>query len=165
MTKDQIERLSKKNAIKMIQGRDKLKSWGHSGYYKAKRLRRWFHYRSSIELNVIKVLDEASDYIEDFDTECFYIPYDFKGAQLNYVPDLILKTKNGKTFVIEVKPAAQLEEEKNVAKWATARRWCWKQGCKFFVITDKDWENLIPILQHLENQDGVKAQALMEWQL
>lgn len=165
MTRGQVEKLSRKNAEKIIAGTDKLKSWGKTGWYKSNRLDKWFHYRSSIEQTFLIELDGAAEYIEDFDTECFYIPYHYKGATLNYVPDIITKTTNGNVFILEVKPAAQLSDPKNVAKWDEAKRWAWRNGAKFLVITEKDYGNVEEILTLLENKDMVKANALMEWSL
>lgn len=165
MNKQQVERLSKSSARKIIQSTDNLRSWGKHGYYKSLRLNKYFYFRSSIEANVLKTLDQAEDLVEDFATEQFMIEYQFKNATLNYVPDFILKTKSGNRYVIEVKPVSQLQEEKNVAKWNTAKPWCWSRGVRFFVITDKDWPNLIEILNKFEDKDISQAQALMEWKL
>jgi len=120
-----------------------------------------------IEANVIRTLDEAEDFIVDFDVEQFIIPYPFKGATLNYVPDVILKTRNGSIFVIEVKPSSkkELTNEKNVAKWDRAKVWCWNRGVRFLVITDKDWPQLIKILQLLEDKNIQEAQSLMTWNM
>jgi hypothetical protein len=169
MTKSAVEKLSKRSAQKLILGTDKLKSRGKTGWYKSKRLNKYFKFKSSIEMNVIKTLDEAEDYIVDFDTEQFMIPYTYhdgpSAITYNYVPDFVLKTVNGKTFVIEVKPVSQFEEAKNVAKWTEAKTWCWRQGAKFLVISEKDWPNTIAILKHLELGKINEAQQLMHWSL
>lgn len=116
-----------------------------------------------IEANVIRTLEAASDYIVDFDAEKFMIPYAFKTAQLNYVPDFIFKTTTGKVYILEVKPSSQLEEEKNVAKWEAASAWAWQRGAKFLVTTDKDWPNLIEALKAYEANDKDKVRQLLEW--
>ena len=160
MSRAQVERLSKRSAKKIIQGTDKLKSWGKSG---SLRLNKYFQFRSSIELNVIRQLDLAEDFIEDFDTECFLIEYKYKGATLNYVPDVILKTVNGNVYVIEVKPASQLREDKNIAKWDRAKTWCWNRNARFFVITEKDCDNIIDIIKNFDDGKQDKARELLEW--
>lgn len=168
LSKSDVELLSKRNVKKILQKTDKLKSWGKTGYMKSERLNKWYHFRSSIELSTLQRLDNADSYIEDFDTECFYIPYKLynntNAATLNYVPDIITKTVNGTVFVIEVKPASQLQEEKNLAKWNAATTWCWSQGARFLVITEKDVDNLIEILRAFEDKDITKAKTLLEWQ-
>jgi hypothetical protein len=165
LTRGQVEKLSRRNAEKLVAGTDNLKSWGKTGWYKSRRLDRWYHYRSSLEQTILTELDEAEEFIVDFDTECFYIPYQFKGATLNYVPDIITKTKNESVFIIEVKPANQLKDPKNKAKWAEAKRWAWRNGARFVVITEKEYDNVEQILQYLEDKEVKKAQELMEWTL
>lgn len=169
LNKQDIERLSKRSAQKLILGTDKLKSRGHSGWYKSQRLNKYFKFKSSIEMNVMKTLDEAADYIVDFDTEQFMIPYTYyegpSAITFNYVPDFVLKTVNGKTFVVEVKPVSQFDDPKNVAKWDAAKQWCWRQGAKFLVVSEKDWPKTIQILKCLEDNNISDANKLLEWKL
>lgn len=169
LSKREVEALSKRSAQKMILNTTKLKSRGKTGWYKSQRLNKYYQFRSSIEMNVMKTLDEAADYIVDFDTEQFMIPYTYyegpSAITYNYVPDFVLKTVNGKVFVIEVKPVSQFDDPKNVAKWDAAKQWCWRQGAKFLVISEKDWEHTIQTLKHLENNQINEAQKLIKWQL
>jgi hypothetical protein len=163
-TTQQLERISKQNAYKIITGTDNLKSWGKTGWYKSKKTGEWKQYRSSIELKTMQVIDE-SEMVVDFDTECFAIPYMWGGVECNYIPDIILKTTSGKVFVIEVKPASKLNDARNRAKWSAAKRWCWEKKCKFFVLTEKDNYKLDKILQSLEDKNIDKANSLMEWNI
>lgn len=165
-SRQQLERMSKNNAYKIMTNTDNLKSWGKTGWYKSKKLNEWFHYRSSIELKTLEILDEL-EIVEDFDTECFAIPYMWgtPPIQCHYIPDIILKTKGGKVFVVEVKPQKQLKETRNKVKWKAAKVWCWEQGCRFFVITENDNDNLGQILKLLEDKNIEGAQALLEWKL
>ncbi len=167
MTKWEVERLSKQSAKKLVQGTSPLKSWGTSGWYKSLRLNKYFHFRSMIEANVMRTLDEADDVVKDFATEQFIIPYQYFDGEnaitFNYVPDFILKTTKGNTFVIEVKPTSQFQDKKNIAKWNTAKPWCWSRGVRFFVISEKDWPNLIQIINHFEDKNIAKAKSLLEW--
>jgi hypothetical protein len=165
MSVAQIEKLSKSSAKKVINGTDALRNtgWGTKAYWKSKS-GKWYYFKSMIEANVLKTLDGDS-HIVDFDTEKFLIPYNFKGCILNYVPDFILRTAAGNVFVVEVKPASQLLEEKNLSKWATAKVWCFTRGVRFFVITDKDWPKLIDIIKAFEAEDISGVQQLMEWSL
>lgn len=162
MRREQAERLSRKNAKSIIHGTTKLKSWGKSGWYKSKRLNKFYNFRSMIEANVIRTLDEAEDIVEKFDMEVFMIPYKWKGATCNYVPDIILRTTGGNTVVVEVKPLSKAKDERNIAKWEAAKTWCWNRGAKFIVITDKDWERLPDILRAIDNDDGDRAKELLE---
>ena len=163
MRKEQVERLSKRNARAIIQGTDKLKSWGTSGWYKSVRLNKFYNFRSMIEANVIRTLDESANLVENFDTEVFMIPYQWKGATCNYVPDVIVKTKSGKVIVIEVKPLSQTNNERNQAKWSAAKTWCWSRGVEFIVVTDKDWERLPDVLDAFDRGDREAALGLLEY--
>lgn len=141
LTKEQVERLSLANAKSIVNGTSKLKSWGKSGYYKFKSTGRWLHYRSTLELSVYRKLDE-SGVIKDIEGEILIIPYTFKGATLNYIPDIIVKTSSNRVYVLEVKPSDQLTEEKNVAKWDKASEFCFAKGAKFIVITENNLEQV-----------------------
>ena len=95
---------------------------------------------------MIEALDRLEDVVEQFDTEKVIIPYFYKGAQLNYVPDVILKTSNGDVFILEVKYTKDLKGKKNFEKWEAARDFATAYGATFKVITEKDVENLREIL-------------------
>lgn len=152
----QIEQLSRRSAEKIVEGTDNLKSWGKSGWFKFKSTGKWVHYRSAIELRTYRLLD-SSGLLQEVGTELLIIPYNFKGANLNYVPDIILKTKGGKTWIIEVKPHSQLEEEKNVAKWDAARLWCFSKGARFKVITEKNAESVVEIIKEKDAEQNGKT--------
>ena len=163
MTPDQIEKLSRSNAKKVILGTDKLQSWGTTGWFKSQRLNRAWKFRSMLEANAMRALDEAELIVKDFDCEVFMIPYDWKGVTLNYVPDIVMKTFSDKVYVIEVKPSSQYNDAKNLAKWREAKRWCWERNARFFVIGEKDTKDLIQIIQHFEDKDIKAVRSLMEW--
>jgi len=73
-----------------------------------------------------------------------------------YFPDFIIKTKNGKRFMIEIKPSIQtkkptpkikkskafmresLEYIKNMAKWQAADVYCNDNGMEFKIFTEKE---------------------------
>lgn len=164
MTKEQVERLSKSNAKKIINQTDKLRSWGKSGFWKSPRMNKYFHFRSMLEANTLKAL-EKDLYIKEYATEQFIISYNFKGAMLNYVPDIVLKTEKGNVFVVEVKPQSQFEDEKNVAKWNEAKEWCFSRGAKFIVVCEKDSQNICEIVKAYEANDIPKVHKLMEWKM
>lgn len=168
-SKQHIEQTSKQNVKNILNGTSKMPSRGKSGWMKSIRLDRWYHYRSSLELRALQALDEAPDFIIDFDTECFAIPYKmFDGANaanLNYIPDMILKTSNDKIYVVEIKPASQLKEDKNLAKWSAAKTWCWEHKATFIVITEKELDNLVDIVKLLDDGDTKGAFDVMTWQM
>jgi type III restriction enzyme len=51
----------------------------------------------------------------------FTIDYEFNGSQHSYIPDFLVKLKNGKNLILEVKG---FEDEQARAKHEAAKRWC-----------------------------------------
>jgi type III restriction enzyme len=67
---------------------------------------------------------EQSELVESYvrnDHLEFTIDYEFNGAQHSYMPDFLIKLKNGITLVLEVKG---FEDEQARAKHEAAKRWC-----------------------------------------
>jgi len=113
-------------------------------------------YRSSWELNVMAYFDRHEN-IEWWGSEEFHIPYisPMDGKKHRYFPDFIVKTKDGRITVFEVKPAHQsrppekksrvtkkyLSEVKtwgiNQAKWKAATEYCADRNWKFQVLTEQ----------------------------
>jgi hypothetical protein len=114
-------------------------------------------YRSSWELKLFRRLDSDPN-IEKWGAERIAIPYTDKGSGKlrRYYPDLIVKKKDGKVLLIEVKPAEQsrpptsegkskrryLQECKtwatNFSKWETATRYAKERGWEFKVFTERE---------------------------
>jgi len=135
MTKEQIEKLSKRNAQKIINGTDNLKSRGHTGSIVLPRLRKRLNYRSGLERRSYLALDAIPEVV-NIETEPFMIEYDYHGYRLNYVPDIIIKMHNGNIWLFEVKPQSQVNEPKNQAKFAAANIFCEKRNMQFGLITN-----------------------------
>jgi type III restriction enzyme len=51
----------------------------------------------------------------------FAIDYEFNGSQHSYIPDFLVKLKNGTNLILEVKG---FEDEQARAKHEAAKRWC-----------------------------------------
>ena len=49
------------------------------------------------------------------------IDYEFNGSQHSYMPDFLVKLKNGTTIILEVKG---FEDEQARAKHKATKRWC-----------------------------------------
>ena len=67
---------------------------------------------------------EQSELVESYvrnDHLEFTIDYEFNGSQHSYMPDILVKLKNGITLVLEVKG---FEDEQARAKHEAAKRWC-----------------------------------------
>ena len=114
-------------------------------------------YRSSFELKLLSWLDN-SDTVEWYQSEEFYIPYfdPSRNKAGHYYPDMLVKFKNGKTILIEVKPLKEVKRPikgkdarsekrylkecllyaKNTAKWNAARMYAKIRGWEFKIMTE-----------------------------
>jgi len=96
-------------------------------------------YRSSWELKFMKWCDK-NDNVEYWTSEAFPIPYisPKDGQKHRYFPDFLVKFKDGKKVLIEIKPKNQSNDPINLAKWEAARKFCEKHGLTFSVLTEKE---------------------------
>ena len=112
-------------------------------------------YRSGWELSFMQFLDN-NDNVMQWASESIQIPYrnPITGKQSIYVPDFLItyRTRQNTLIaeVVEIKPKKQsIIESKmsnrdrmvvavNYAKWASAEKWCNRNGLKFRVITELD---------------------------
>ena len=118
-------------------------------------------YRSLWELQLLKWLDQ-NDFIEAYSSEEIIIPYRCRTDNRihRYFVDMWVKFKDGRTFLIEVKPEKQtkppvvpkrktaryLEEvmtyAKNLSKWESAEEYAKDRGWIFEVWTEKTLKGL-----------------------
>lgn len=89
--------------------------------------------KSTYELAFIQQL--KSTYNEsDIYYESLSIPYiDPDGLTRNYVPDFKIKD-----IIFEVKPEAFLDDELNLCKWDSAKKFCKDNQLRFKIITEKE---------------------------
>tara|TARA_X000000368_G_scaffold332954_1_gene270230 strand:- start:32349 stop:32777 length:429 start_codon:yes stop_codon:yes gene_type:complete len=115
-------------------------------------------YRSLLERRMMVYLDKNPD-IDHWASEelpiRYYSPIDNKWHR--YFPDFIVRTKQGKKLLIEIKPSRQcvppkkptgrktrsymresFEYIRNKAKWQAATKYCKDNGAEFKIITEKD---------------------------
>ena len=114
-------------------------------------------YRSLWELKFMKWCDRNVNILE-WGSEEFFIPYvsPLDNKPHRYYPDFYMKLKDGKRYVIEVKPKRQCvppikgkkqkktfirevaEYAKNQAKWKAAKSFCEVRQLTFKVVTEKE---------------------------
>ena len=114
-------------------------------------------YRSSWELRFFNYCDKNPDIIK-WSSEEIVIPYrsPIDGKRHRYFPDVWMKTKNGDTYLIEIKPFKETHEPKkrsritkqylyevktwgiNSSKWKAAQEYCKDRGWIFKIITEKE---------------------------
>lgn len=115
-------------------------------------------FRSGLEKRYFKKIDENPDIIKwaSEEAECI-IPYisPLDGRYHRYFCDVLIKTKNGEVFLIEIKPEAETREPQkkgrksqqtfmqevltwsvNSAKWKAAEAHCKKKKWKFLILTE-----------------------------
>lgn len=133
------------------------------GKYKVKNPEKYkgdFHnvrYRSSWELKFFNYCDQNPDIIK-WSSEEVTIPYKspIDGKWHRYFPDVWMKTSNGDTFLIEIKPLKETQEPKrrsrvtkqylnevktwgiNSSKWKAAIDYCKDRKWQFKIITEKE---------------------------
>ncbi|QIG65733.1 head completion protein [Ochrobactrum phage vB_OspM_OC] len=137
------------------------------GIYKPLYPEKWVNpnnivYRSGLEKKYFKHL-ERHQAIEKIASEEFYIPYysPVDNKMHRYFVDLMVKTKTGEIWIIEIKPDSQTRPPKNSkrkkqttflqealtyeinnAKWTAAKEFCRKRGYKFLIATELDLKNV-----------------------
>lgn len=115
-------------------------------------------YRSGWELRVMSRLDTDPN-VTNWASEEVVVPYKDPARDDSwhrYYPDFLVKTRDGKTTMIEVKPAEQQVAPRkgkkrndrflaeaatyltNQAKWAAAREFCKAKGWDFVVMNEMD---------------------------
>ena len=114
-------------------------------------------YRSNWERRFMVYCDKNDDIIY-WASEEIAIPYinPIDNKVHRYFPDFIVKTKKGKKFMIEIKPAKQCKPPKpvakktprfmresveyirNVSKWNAAKQYCEDKGLEFKIFTEKE---------------------------
>lgn len=110
-------------------------------------------YRSSYERAFMIILD-FDPTVEWWDFEWVKIPYQLDGKQRNYIPDFLVKYKDGydnlpsKPVMVEVKPYDIAKKtmqmisdgylkDQNAAKWVAAMDYCMQLGYIFSIKTEK----------------------------
>jgi len=139
----------------------------YKGIYRVKNIQKYrgdfskVIYRSLWERQTFRWLDENPDVLS-WSSEEIVIPYICKtdGKVHRYFVDLLINFKNGKTYLIEIKPKKQTEPPKqpsrktpryitevmgyakNISKWETAHEFCKQKGWIFEVWTEETLKGL-----------------------
>lgn len=107
-------------------------------------------YRSSYEYDAF-IWADTSPNVLSWTTEPFPIEYrDFRtGKTHKYWIDLVVRMKDGKILLIEIKPYSQVPKtlnevaidatkRKNFQKWEACKEWCkMRHGYEFMIMTEK----------------------------
>lgn len=135
----------------------------HKGKYRVQNLEKYrgdptnVIYRSLWETKAMRRFDMDPNVVE-WSSESIVIPYHDKstGRLRRYFPDFYFKRRDGRCFLVEVKPLREttpptrngktekrfltecLTYVRNQSKWDAARRWCERRGWDFIVITERE---------------------------
>lgn len=123
--------------------------FGRNGFYYSQRFKKSYHYRSSYELEAYQLLDSFPEVLE-YSIESVAIPYYSEGILHHYFPDIIVTSKSGKKFMIEIKAFDFINTEINRQKFIEARKYCKLNNIKFLVITELNWNLLCDLNQRLK---------------
>jgi hypothetical protein len=105
------------------------------GYFPSLKMGRMIAFESSIERDLIHVLDFEQE-VTWFAEQPVIIVYQHEGKRCTYTPDFHL-WRNGQSVLVECKPEGRVQIAENQRKFSAARAWCAAQGCTFEVITDR----------------------------
>jgi hypothetical protein len=111
---------------------------------------RMVDFESLIERDFIYLLD-FEKHIAAFTAQPCVIPYQHEGKAHTYTPDFHFVRTDRSMAIVECKPEAFVNTEKNQRKFAAGRQWCAERACHFFVVTDK----------HLKSNHRVKNVKLL----
>jgi hypothetical protein len=100
------------------------------GFHTSTKTGQDHYYRSSWELEYMRMLDLDTDVVI-WESEFMSIPYQFEGATHRYVPDFHVTRTNDRHQLVEIKPQALREIERNVLKREVAQNFCQKNGWEY----------------------------------
>jgi hypothetical protein len=124
------EKISESITNLYISGRNNFSK----GLYFSPKMNLSYNYRSSWEVEFMRYLDSfenVEQWFYEFDT----ISYFFEGKRKKYIPDFQVKLKDGRNFLVEVKPKALRKLAKNEAKREAAKSYCDENS-----MTYVEWE-------------------------
>lgn len=105
---------------------------GRGGWWQSTKTGKWEHGMSVMELLRMQQLD-ADNTVESWTREAPYIEY---APGKRYIPDLMIKYRDGAVVVEEIKPSSQINYEENIAKWCIARILFAANGIGFEVVSE-----------------------------
>jgi hypothetical protein len=126
---DFAERNEKISAVITQRYLDSGFEWS-DGRYVSVKTGKICNYRSSWELDLMKVLD-FDDRVETWNYEPMSLPYVLEGKTRRYIPDFHIVSTNGKDYLVEVKPSNLSLTDMNTAKREAAQDFCEKIGWKY----------------------------------
>ena len=106
------------------------------GQFPSIKMKRMVAFESLIERDYLYLLDYEQN-IEWFEEQPLTVEYRHNGKILHYTPDFHI-VEAGQDVLVECKPLAFVDKDKNQRKFSAARAWCTEHGWAFRVVTDQD---------------------------
>lgn len=107
------------------------------GYMPSLKLQRAVPWESQNELKLYRVL-ELSGTVRTYEVQPSVEEIVVEGRQAFYFPDVQVTYRDGRTVILEVKPAWRLRTPKVAARMTAFTAQCRADGREFHVITDED---------------------------
>lgn len=123
---------------------------GSAGAVHSVKVGRDVEYESGMERDFIELL-ERCDAVAFYQEQPVVVPYEYRGADRVYFPDLLVVLCDGRTLVVEVKPMHHMALSVNRAKFAAAREYCFERGWGF-LVTD-GWKTSADLLSRPVDAD------------
>lgn len=150
LSEDEKKKVTENFSIAQSLSKADKKSYGRghkSGYYFSKKMNKQMFYRSSWELQVCEFLDKEDNNVIYFDIEPFAIEYKLEDGEKRYTRiDFHIVYSDGRQMIVEVKPAAFLEEGNVPFKIKGCKEYAELNNINFVVVTQKELKNLEEIL-------------------
>lgn len=96
------------------------------------------HYRSSLELRFMKLLD-ADLQVSSWSYEISVVEFTRDGVRHRTIPDFIVTFDNGKRFVAEVKGIYYLSRHLESGRYDAVRSWAHAHGMAYVLWTERGW--------------------------
>jgi len=110
---------------------------GLNGLFPSLKTGRMVWYESFLERDFIYLL-EFDPGVVTFAEQPLTLEYTHAGKARHYTPDFQVQYAPERQVMVEIKPAAFLEQQDNPLKFAAARAWCAERGWTFRVVTEVD---------------------------
>lgn len=105
------------------------------GEFRSAKLDRMVQYESSLEHNLLMLLERASK-VKSYFEQPLAVPYEFPdGTRRTYYPDVLVELGDGRTLVVELKPWFGMLLGETRAKYDAAQKFCNARGWGY-VMTD-----------------------------
>jgi hypothetical protein len=108
-----------------------------TGYFYSEKFNINFYFQSSYEENFLKFCENCSA-IKTLTKPSFSIPYIYDNNIHQYIPDFVV---NG-NHIIEIKPISMMPYNNNIKKKAAAEKYCEEFGYHYYIVTEKELNNL-----------------------